>query len=93
MRRWVLRLLMAAVLAVGVGYLPYRAYGPDGVSRTLRLQRDLEALETRNRQLAEDNLRLRQRVRSLREDRQAVERVARDELGLVRSEDVVFQFE
>lgn len=91
--RWAFRLLLAGALAVGVGYLPYRAYGPEGVPRTLRLRRDLEGLEARNRILQEENRRLRQRVRSLREDRQAVERVARDELGLVRSEDLVFQFE
>lgn len=86
-------MLLSAGLALGVGYLPYRAYGPEGVSRILRLQRDLAGLEARNLQLLEDNHRLRQRVRSLKEDRQAIERVARDELGLVRPEDVVFQFE
>ncbi len=93
LKHWFFRLVLASALAVGVGYLPYRAYGPDGVSRTLRLQRDLDALELRNRQLHEENHRLRQRVHSLRDDRQAVERVARDELGLVRPEDIVFQFE
>lgn len=91
--RWFFRLLLAAFLAVGVGYLPYRAYGPGGVGRTLRLQRDLEGLEESNRRLQEENLRLRTRVRALREDRLAIEQVARDELGLVRPEDVVFQFE
>ncbi len=91
--RWLFRLLLAGFLAVGVGYLPYRAYGPGGVGRTLRLERDLEGLEESNRRLQEENHRLRQRVRSLREDRQAIEQVARDELGLVRPEDVVFQFE
>jgi len=91
--RWLLRLLLAAALAIGVGYLPYRAYGPGGVGRTLRLQRDLEGLEESNRRLQEENLRLRQRIHSLRDDRRAIEQVARDELGLVRPEDVVFQFE
>ncbi len=93
MKRWSLRLVLAAAIAVGVGYLPYRAYGPEGLGRTWRLQRDLEGLEARNRELSEENHRLRLRVRSLREDKQAVERVARDELGLVRPEDIVFQFE
>lgn len=93
LRRWVLRLALAAMLAVGVGYLPYRAYGPEGVSRMLRLQRDLEALEQGNLKLADENYRLRQRVKSLKEDREIIERVARDELGLVRPEDIVFQFE
>lgn len=92
-QRWLFRLVLAAFLAVGVGYFPYRAYGPGGVGRTLRLQRDLEQLEEGNRRLQEENQRLRQRVRSLRDDKQAIEQVARDELGMVRPEDVVFQFE
>jgi cell division protein FtsB len=93
MKRWSYRLALAAGLAMGVGYLPYRAYGPDGMAKIWRLQRDIDGLEGRNRELQEENHRLRQRVRSLREDKQAVERVARDELGLVRPEDIVFQFE
>jgi len=93
LRRWSFRLLVAGAMALGAGYLPYRAYGPDGVARTLRLQRDLDGLEARNRVLQEENQRLRQRVHSLKEDPRAIERVARDELGLVRPEDIVFQFE
>ncbi len=92
-QRWSVRLLLALGLAVGIGYLPYRAYGPQGLTRTLRLERDLRDLDERNRQLQEENHRLRGRAHALREDRAAIERVARDELGLVRPEDLVFQFE
>lgn len=90
-RRWIIRLLLACVLAVGMGYLPYRAYGPNGVARALRLERQLRQIDQRNDQLRQQNRVLRQQIQSLKEDRTVLERVARDELGMVRSEDVVFQ--
>jgi cell division protein FtsB len=93
MRRWLPRLLLALALAVGIGYLPYKAYGPSGVARALRLERDLHSLEEGNRTLREENGRLRQRIRDLKDDREMIERVARDELGQVRPEDLIFHFE
>jgi cell division protein FtsB len=91
--RWLVRIALASTLAAGVGYLPYKAYGPRGVPRVLRLQRDLWELEDKNRSLQEENIRLLDRAKSLKSDPEAIERVARDELGLARPEDVVFQFE
>lgn len=93
LRRWSLRLALAATLALAIGYLPYKAYGPGGVARALRLERDLQRLEESNRQLWGQNHQLRQHIQSLKDDREAIEAVARDELGLVRPEDIVIQFE
>ena len=90
--RWLLRLLLAGVLAISIGYLPYRVYGPDGVARALRLERDLTQLEGDNRRLQQENHGMRQQIHSLKRDRAYVERVARDELGLVRPGDIIFQF-
>mgnify|MGYP001598520829 CR=1 FL=1 len=84
---------MAAVIAGAIGYVPYRLYGKGGVGHVLRLQRDLEGLTAANLRLAEENGRLRRRIQQLREEPAAVERVARDELGLVRPNDLVFLFE
>ena len=91
--QWAVRVGLASVLAMGVGYLPYKAYGPRGVPRVLKLERDLQELEEKNRSLQDENVRLLDRVKSLKSDPEAIERVARDELGLSRPEDVVFQFE
>jgi len=89
---WVWRFTLAAVLALGLGYLPYRAYGPKGVARALRLEEDLERLDQRNTQLREDNLALRRKIRALKAGDDAVERTAREDLGLVKPEDLVFIF-
>lgn len=91
--RWGFRLLLSAVLAAMLGYLPYRAYGPSGIGRVLRLERDLERIDGENRQLEAENRQLADRIGRLKGDAREVERVARDELGLVRPNDLVFLFE
>jgi cell division protein FtsB len=45
-----------------------------------------------NADLRRDVTRLRRQVQNLRDDPTAVERIARDELGLVRKSEIVFQF-
>jgi cell division protein FtsB len=90
--RWIFRLALACALAVALGYLPYRAgYGPDGVTRALRLESDLNQLVGSNKKLRKENHALRKKIKSLKTDRSVIEQVARDELGMVRPEDIVFQ--
>lgn len=91
--KWILRLTLAAALAVGLGYVPFAAFGPDGVARALRMEQDLSGLEEKNDALRKENKELQRQVEGLRKNRGALERVARDELGLVRPEDIVFLFE
>ncbi len=91
--RWIFRLTLAAALAVALGYLPFSAFGPDGIAQALRLEQDLSSLEQKNEELRQENRDLQRQVNSLRKDRGAIERVARDELGMVRPEDIVFLFE
>jgi cell division protein FtsB len=91
--RWVFRLLLAVVLAAVLGYLPYRAYGPSGIGQVLQLERDLERIESENGRVQLENRELRAQINRLKNDEREVERVARDELGLVRANDLVFLFE
>ncbi|MCA9665891.1 MAG: septum formation initiator family protein [Myxococcales bacterium] len=90
--RWLLRLAFAFALAVGLGYLPYRAWGPAGVGRAARLDRQLDELRRGNRELRHDSLKLRREIARLKSNRRAIEHAARDELGLVRPNDIVFDF-
>ena len=84
---------MALILAVGLGYLPYKAYGPGGISHIIRLKDEFTDLQQKNKALRQRNKHLRHRIEGLKSDYQAIERVARDELGLVRSKDIIFLFE
>jgi len=86
-------MLLAGVLAVCIGYLPYEVYGPVGVRRTLRLEQDLTQMQDSNQQMQHENQVLREQIRHLKQDRSTIERVARDELGMVRPSDIVLQFQ
>ncbi|HEY1587021.1 MAG TPA: septum formation initiator family protein [Polyangia bacterium] len=93
---WVRRLGIAALLAVALGWVPYHLYGSSGLARYVRLKSERDALHETNLKLHEQNQRLRGELEALSDDngelsRTAVERAARDELGLVRAGEVVYQ--
>ncbi len=97
---WVRRIGIAAVVAVAMGYVPYHLYASSGLARLMRLRGEADALHAGNVKLAEENRRLRQELDSLVDgpgdvelSKSAIERVARDELGLVRPGEIVFKIE
>ncbi|NOY92473.1 MAG: septum formation initiator family protein [Deltaproteobacteria bacterium] len=57
------------------------------------LRAELAALQEQNRSYREEVRQLEVRVRALRTDPEAIERVARDELGMIRQDELVFQFD
>ena len=86
------RTLPIAILVLAVVTVPVLVLSPDGLPRLRGLQRELEQVNAENDDLARDVARLRVDVRRLRDDPAAVERIARDELGMVRRNEIVFQF-
>ncbi len=90
---WVLRVLVAVGLAVVIGYLPYHLYLRSGLSLFMAQRAELERLEQQNRELRGRNTELRLQLSRIQEDDGEIERVARDELGLVRAGELVFKVE
>ncbi len=88
--RWFFRFALAGSLAAALGYLPHRASG--GIGRSMQLKQRLTALVAGNLRTTRENRLLREQIRRLSQDRRAIERVARDELGLFHPDDVLFQF-
>ncbi len=93
---WIRRLGIAALLAVALGWVPYHLYGSSGLARYVRLKRERDALHEANLKMYGENQRLRAELDALSDDdgnlsRAAVERAARDELGLVKPGEVVYQ--
>jgi cell division protein FtsB len=80
------------MLALATVAVPVLVLQPEGLPRLRGLQRELDQVETENDELKRDVARLRVEVKQLRDDPAAVERIARDELGMVRKSEVVFQF-
>ncbi|MBL8912801.1 MAG: septum formation initiator family protein [Archangium sp.] len=79
--------VVALILAVG------SLSGEGGFRRYARLKRDLDSLQDRNAKLEAENQRLKREVQRVRSEPAALERAARESLGLVRPGEVVFNVE
>src|SRR5262245_24501805 len=88
-----LRGLPLAVLTVSLIAVPVLILEPQGMPRMRALDKELKSVEAENSELRRDVARLRTEVKDLRENPLAVERIAREQLGLVRKNEVVFQFD
>jgi cell division protein FtsB len=86
------RLLPIGILALAVIAVPVMVLSPTGLGRLRNLQQERVRAETEVSRLTEEIRQLRGEVTQIKSDPAAVERVARDELGLVRQTEVVFQF-
>lgn len=86
------RILPISILAMAAFGVPVMMLAPEGIPRLGSLSRELSQVDSENADLRQQIQHLRGRVQHLREDPVAVERIARDELGLVRTSEVVFQF-
>lgn len=73
--------------------VPVLVLEPQGIPRMRSLEKELAGVQAENVELRRDVGKLRTEVKDLREDPQAVERIAREQLGLVRKSEVVFQFD
>jgi cell division protein FtsB len=88
-----LRGLPLAVLTVSLVTVPILVLEPQGLPRMRALEKELSGVQAENTELRRDVTKLREEVKDLRENPAAVERIAREQLGLVRKSEVVFQFE
>lgn len=79
--------MVMAVMAV-----PTLVLDDQGLPRYRHLSAELQDLRESNEELVREIATLKGEIDALRSDPNYVERIARDELGMVRSEEFVFQF-
>jgi len=82
-----LLLLVGSIVAV-----PLLVLDPRGLPRYRALRDELFEIERTNERTREEVRRLQAEIAGLESDERAIERIARDELGLVRPGEIVFQF-
>ena len=66
--------------------------GDKGLVRLYRMRAEYARVVARNVEIDADNERLRREIRLLREDRRSIERMAREELGMARPGERIYQF-
>lgn len=87
------RFLPIFVLAWGVVGMPALLLTSGGLGRLDRLKAERGTVELEISRLSKRIEHLRSRARELKDEPAAVERSARDELGLLRRTEIVFHFE
>jgi len=86
------RLVPLGMLAVAAVSVPLMLWSPSGLARLQALQGQRETLDLEVARLEREIERLRFEAENIKTSPSSIERVARDELGLVRRTELVMQF-
>ncbi len=86
-----MKLKIAVGLFIAV-ILGFSVFGDQGLISLIRMKRQKESLVREKNQLAKKNEKLRQEIERLESDYLYIERLAREELGMVKPREFVFQF-
>ena len=81
--------IVAAILAVL--FLIGAIYAARGYREYARLSEEHAQVVAANAQLEEENRKLKTAIEALKQDDEAVEKVARERLGLIKEDEVIYQ--
>jgi cell division protein FtsB len=84
--------ILTLLLLVVLGLLQYRLwFGQHSIADYFRLQEELQSQQASNLELEKRNRLLRADVKDLQQGLEAIEERARNELGLIRQDEVFFR--
>lgn len=87
-RRWVIYTVSALLVSMSL----FTAFGERGAFHLWRLRGEKKKLEEKNYLVQKENEALRERIDRIRHDDLYLEKVAREELGLVRPGEILYRF-
>jgi cell division protein FtsB len=70
----------------------FTVFGDKGLLRIFELKQDKSKIETRLEDSRNENEKLKYEIVALKSDRRYIESIARKDFGLVRSNEVIYQF-
>ena len=83
--------LLAPLLFAAVA-VPMKICDHQGMDRVKRLKRELSSLKGANDQIRRENEALANRIRAFHSDPAYIEKIARDEFGMVAPGEIIYQF-
>ena len=86
-------MLPLGLLLFAIVFVPLRILEAEGLPRYRALRAELQQTREGNARLRREVIELQRQVGRLRDDPEAIERIARDEIGMLRSDEIVFQFQ
>ncbi len=85
-------MLPFGLLVLSIVSVPLAILDEQGLPRYRALKGELAEVERVNDRMRREVEDLQREVAALRSDPEAIERIARDELGMVREDEILFQF-
>lgn len=85
-------MLPFGLLVLSIVSVPLAILDEEGLPRYRALKGELSEVERVNERLRRDVQQLDREVEALRTDPETIERIARDELGMIRDDEILFQF-
>ncbi|MCK9523856.1 MAG: septum formation initiator family protein [Proteobacteria bacterium] len=86
------RLFPVVLLVTTAIYVPLKLTDDKGYTRVREIQRDLQSLRMENREIRRENEVLRNQIRAIHADPDFIENIARNELGMIAPDEIVYQF-
>jgi cell division protein FtsB len=86
-------MLPLGLLLFAIVFVPLRILEAEGLPRYRALRAELQQTRESNARLRREVIDLQRQVVRLRDDPEAIERIARDEIGMLRGDELVFQFQ
>jgi len=71
----------------------FTLFGSRGLMQVYQLKVERERILKSNARLQEENQRISEQIRKLKSSKEEIEKVAREEFGFVRKNEIVYQFE
>lgn len=75
------------------GMILFAVFGSRGLIQTYQMKAERDRFLSNNARLQEENRRLAEQIQRLKNSNEEVEKIAREELGLVKKGEIVYQFE
>jgi cell division protein FtsB len=75
------------------GMLLFALFGSRGLMQIYKLKEERDRIQAGNVRLQEDNRKLGEQINRLRNDKDEVEKIAREERGMVKKGEIIYQFE
>jgi cell division protein FtsB len=88
-KQWGIILLVGLIVLVWF----FALFGEKGVIKIIQLRRERDKILADVNRIQEENKRLQEEIKRLREDPRYLESVARNDLGLIKENEILFIFE
>jgi cell division protein FtsB len=88
-RKRLLLLILISFLIFGI----LTFFGEKGILHLFHLRKELARVKEKNFKLEEENQKLKEEVKRLKSDKRYIEEIARKELGMVKEEEIIYQFD